>query len=397
MKQSFRFFHILYRVVSALCAATALIFILPSEGRGEESEADNPVKEDIFIDNYAPDESQSYPLALLQGHVDETTESVVVVENLSSARNSRISRSPIVSKRFKVLIELVPGENRLTVSTGKIRKDLRLFYRKSSNPYFIRLIYFVDSSGETGIKTPSDWKSAEPQDYASKLRIAGMLWQTATAESFNASRLGRRTFSLEFDSNDNVVVWIQRGQKTADEYLALSEQERFQQIYQEIISGNAGSVFARYFVIVSLSNTGSDHGGLCERVALGGGRIGMLDASTFFSWPQTIESVAGFLTDPSPIPEVYLHDSAYRNARWALTSSSLGAGLHELGHALELDHVDDPNDFMSRGFDKFNRIFTVYEPGESPSQKNAEFSQNDCARWGRITTAKLLHSPWIKK
>ena len=156
MKQSFRFFHILYRVVSALCAATALIFILPSEGRGEESEADNPVKEDIFIDNYAPDESQSYPLALLQGHVDETTESVVVVENLSSARNSRISRSPIVSKRFKVLIELVPGENRLTVSTGKIRKDLRLFYRKSSNPYFIRLIYFVDSSGETGIKTPSD-------------------------------------------------------------------------------------------------------------------------------------------------------------------------------------------------------------------------------------------------
>ena len=175
---------------------------------------------------------------------------------------------------------------------------------------------------------------------------------------------------MEFDSNDNVVVWIQRGQKTADEYLALSEQERFQQIYQEIISGNAGSVFARYFVIVSLSNTGSDHGGLCERVALGGGRVGMLDASTFFSWPQTIESVAGFLTDPSPIPEVYLHDSAYRNARWALTSSSLGAGLHELGHALELDHVEAPNDFISRGFDKFNRIFTVCEPGAESQRRN---------------------------
>ncbi|MGN1064762.1 MAG: hypothetical protein ACI4QC_05080, partial [Thermoguttaceae bacterium] len=321
MKQRFRFFQIINRVVSACCAATALVFILPSDGQGEESEAVNPTKEDIIIDNYAPDESQSYPLALLQGHVSETTESIVVVENLSSARNSRISRSPIVSKRFKVLIELVPGENRLTVSAGKKRKDLRLFYRKSSNPYFVRLIYFVDSSGETGIKTPPDWKDSEPQDYASKLRIAGMLWQTATAESFNASRLGRRTFSLEFDSNDNVVVWIQRGQKTADEYLALSEKERFKQIYQEIISGNAGSVFARYFVIVSLSNTGLDHGGLCESVALGGGRVGMLDASTFFSWPQTIESVAGFLTDPSPIPEVYLHDSAYRNARWALTSS----------------------------------------------------------------------------
>ncbi len=340
----------------------------------------------VSVDNYVDGETQSYPIALLKGRVSCHTSEYVVVENLSSAKKTRISRVKAFRGEYKALIELTPGDNFLTISDGNAVKQLKIVYEKSAEPYFVRLVYFKSSDA---VVTTDD------AELSQKLRIAGMLWQTATAESFHDAGLERRTFTLEFDENDNVLVWIQHGKRKSSDYRSLTENERFRTIYQEVISGNIGTIFAKYFVMIDSVDRKSFNIEREGRTALGGGSVGMLDSSTFFTWPTSLESVATTFLDPSSIEETYLFDSAYRNYYWALTSSSLGAGLHELGHALGLEHLDDPNDYMSRGFDKFNRVFTVCEPYGDNSINY--FKSEDVARWGQVNTAKLLNSPWIKK
>lgn len=340
--------------------------------------------ETIYIDNYREVDVQHYPLALIQGRYLGRGVEYVVVENCSSSLPSRFFHGRIVSGSFKVLVELLPGENLLAVLAGNEKKNIKIIYKKNDSAYVVRLVYFVDSE-----------ELIKHEDFAQKLRVASLLWQTATAECFYNAGLERKTFTLEFDENDNVLVWVQRGKKKASEYNLLSEKEQFKAIYSEILSGNIGSSFAKYFVLVSFSSRFYKTVGDGERrkFALGGGAMGMLDASSFDVWPNSINSVQKAWDNNSPIAEERLYDSAYRNSFWALTSSALGSGMHELGHALGLDHVKDPNDFMSRGFDKFNRIFTVFEI--SPQNEVLPFNPDDCAKWGKDNIIKLLQSPWI--
>ncbi|MCF0234542.1 MAG: metallopeptidase, partial [Thermoguttaceae bacterium] len=81
---------------------------------------------------------------------------------------------------------------------------------------------------------------------------------------------------------------------------------------------------------------------------------------------------------------------------WALTASTLGAGLHELGHVFGLEHVAAENDFMSRGFDRFNRIFTVVEPPSATSSREIFFLEKSAASWRSESAAKLIRSFWIE-
>ena len=121
----------------------------------------------------------------------------------------------------------------------------------------------------------------------------------------------------------------------------------------------------------------------------------MRGQATFFSCPDEVGDAPEYFSDPSVVSSQWFRDSAYRNTRWALTSSTLGAGLHELGHAFGLSHSADPNDFMSRGFDRFNRIFTLVEPPSSLSP-GGEFKDDEVVEWTSSTAPKLIRSPWIE-
>ena len=54
-------------------------------------------------------------------------------------------------------------------------------------------------------------------------------------------------------------------------------------------------------------------------------------------------------------------DSAGRSTYWGLAATTIGATLHEMGHTFGLPHCKDGRGIMTRGFDRFNRVFTLVE------------------------------------
>ena len=75
-----------------------------------------------------------YPLVLLRGRLDDTSETAVVCVNRSSDRASKEIRGVADKGRFLVLAELVPGDNKLLLRAGKEEKTDQLLSSPPRRP-----------------------------------------------------------------------------------------------------------------------------------------------------------------------------------------------------------------------------------------------------------------------
>ena len=100
----------------------------------------------ISIENYRSYDLVHFPLVLLKGSVQGAQEGVALVENLSSGAPDRIVRAPYHNGRFKITVRMVEGENLLSISSDSgSREELVLIYRRSRNPYQVRMVWFMAS------------------------------------------------------------------------------------------------------------------------------------------------------------------------------------------------------------------------------------------------------------
>src|SRR5262249_10781491 len=168
-----------------------------------------------------------YPLVLIRGRLGDAAETAVVCVNRSSDRPSRDIKGVAENGRFLVLAELLPGENKLLLRAGKEEKALTLTYRPQTNPYFVRVLYMTDKSGDTSYESPLE---KDPQDYENRLDTGMKLLQCFTAERMNDLGFGRVTFNLEFDDRGRVKVHTLKGDQPAEFYWKLDEQAWYRQV-----------------------------------------------------------------------------------------------------------------------------------------------------------------------
>ncbi|MHC4735584.1 MAG: hypothetical protein ACYTDW_14185 [Planctomycetota bacterium] len=73
----------------------------------------------------------------------------------------------------------------------------------------------------------------------------------------------------------------------------------------------------------------------------------------------------------------------------------MGAALHELGHTFGLPHSRHRHDIMTRGFDRFNRVFTLIEPPHARRKERYEFKESEIAFWTGPSAAWLKFTRWF--
>ena len=360
-------------------AALALTLLL---GHWAAGLAETPIR----VTNFADGETIRYPVPLIRGELADRRCAGLTIVNRSSKRDTRQLTAPSCGGQFKALAELVPGRNELVLKAGEHETELVLDYRPQTNPYVVRVIYLTDSSGQTAYQTQLE---DDPQDYAAKLDTAMKLMQTFTAEQMRAAGFGRVTFNLELDEDGRVEVYTVKGDHPAEFYYKMDGEGLFHHLYDWVdrrFPYSTGvnvvvTAFTRYDPAV---NTLRGH------TEIGGNGLALVGSGLLFTWPSGLGDVAGRFQDTRLLDCAKVTgDPVERGTFWSAASSSIGATLHELGHALGLFHCRDPLGIMIRGFDHFNRVFVLVEAPHRGTGRSIRFTDDQTPRWAPVSTKAL--------
>lgn len=349
---------------------------------------------DITISNHTSGSTLRYPVPLLRGTFTTPADSPreLTVTNESSPRPTRVLPGTVHGQQFVALTELVPGPNQLLLKSGVEETRLTLTYQPQTNPYVVRAVYMTDSTGDTLYQSQ---KPGDPQDYEQKLDTALKLMQTFTAERFADQGLERRTFALELDAEGRVKVHRLTGRQTAGDYYKLPDLTWYGTVQNELDQALPAPT-AKNLVMPAYTRFDPATMKVKGHTALGGGHLALFGSGSLFSWPSRLSDVAAAFSDTTPVNRTQVHDdSAGRSVLWGLASTTMGAALHELGHTLDLPHTNEPQDVMTRGFDRFNRVFTLVEPPHAGNTQPVVFNSQDVATWAPISAFAMRPSRWL--
>lgn len=348
----------------------------------------------ISCNNYHDGETIRYTVPLIRGVLADKTLTSVEVINQSSQRDSAHTTGLAYDGHFKAVTELVPGLNKLLIKAGPNTMPLSITYVPQTNPYKVRMVYALAKDGNTNYQTPI---ANDAQDYAAKLSTLMLMMQTFTAERMNDIGMGRRTFNLELDENGTVKIHVITCDIAAQEaynhpggrdWLFGYMSDQAQKLLPKELARDVMYVgFSRFNPITKANEA---------YTALGGGSTAVFGSTNMYCYPSHIRDIQKAFMDTTVIDtNNFSSDSADRDTFWACASTSIGATLHELGHTMDLPHCTDPTGIMSRGFDGFNRFWTVREPPAKNGKTFVSFTEDRGAKWELSSAAFLRPSTWL--
>jgi Putative peptidase family len=337
----------------------------------------------LAINNFNNNDTIRYSLPLLYGLTQTWHTSVQLDTNGVSYQAS------VVNGAFKAAIPLRPGANEITIKTGSTSNKFTLNYAPADNQKKVSMMLAVASDDEGRfIAEPGVDNSIEAA--RQKVSVMALLMQSATAEMLHKAGKPRMTYALVENANGQPQVDILRLPTTRAELRRMNDKELYD-IIKATIRNTTYDVNLKYMVTMSFSGYAGRK--VVGHTALGGGFLSIFGSLYLHTCPNSLSQVnAAFSNNRMIDLNSFPDDSNGRMSYWANCATGMGASLHELAHSFKLAHT--PTGIMARGFDNFNRLFMMREPGlETAITRDKEAG----AAWDPASVDALLKSDWIKK
>jgi hypothetical protein len=345
------------------------------------------VATDIKVTNFADGESINYDLPLLIGTAQGSNSISITIGN--STLNWFVRDG-----RWRAFVPLQVGANTiLLTSPSGNRASLKLNYRPQRNNKMVRLVYVLgsDSAGsfDAPIGAPNGLSNA-----ISRLRLAGRMLQSITAELLYEKGLPRQTFRLLHDESFNPIVDTPRSPLSINQLRSMDSSSLWSHYYG-LFSGLPNRENVIDVTVIADTHFDVATGQVLAHAALGGGRLCLFGSGTFYSFPDSLNEIESHFLDTSPIESYLFPEIGRARQYWAAYTTSLGAILHETGHCFGLPHPTNPTpgDIMARGFDYLNRAAVTYEPGFG----NINPAVDIMPRWTNDDAITLQANSWFSK
>lgn len=327
-------------------------------------------------------ETLYYPLLVIHG----TSKSSPVYLCNNSNPDASLTQFKTESQSFIATCHLVPGKNNISLSIFDDLFDSTTLDVVFSPPppamRKLRLVYLLASDSDGSFQSPDSIFTK--QSGINRLRTAGLLIQSACAEMMRAQGFQRRTFRLHPD------VFVHRLQITAAQAYAFSDAQLRSHIEQDLRHLPDRQNIIDLAVISFSRFIGGEVRG---HTASGGGQLALFGGASIFTWPESVDQIQTVFSNTSTFnPQLYFDDSMGRmltEGRRAVSASTLGVLLHEVGHCLSLPHptgTTRPNGagIMLTGFHNFERLFI--RPGFS----------NSVPCWDRGSALRLRYHRFLR-
>lgn len=394
----------------------------------------------LTIVNHPPDSTLFIPDTLVHGYSSQPQGIIHVVHHNNCFPPQSFEVNGGV---FKLLVHLQQGKNNLTFTqhAGTFRNGQPLYDRNPAYPPIqlnyslnyapqlqnppVHLCLLVAKDSPGNFDSPQYKRNFEGNNIQTairKLRFAARLMQAFTAEQMARNGMGNRCFRFEEEVANDTISRQENGQVqrstvkvhviTVDKTVA---EIRDPNVAQQNSKGNntgalfgwAGDAVKKYGITTKNSTAAciyldahwdKQQNLLTGHAALGGSindlRLAIFGSHGLWSWPNCYEELYPAFSDCTATDtNAVVNDCNECGSAWEACNVSLGAFLHECGHALGCPH--QPNGIMLRDYVTWNRSFMSREfpATRTGKQGYAPVLPKDECGWHRLDIMRFLYHP----
>lgn len=279
----------------------------------------------IVINNIENNLTLCYSLVLLKGEVVARVHDKININFNTECDNfTTSSSSTLVENKFKHLIELKPGQNKITVTYCCSSIIFTFFYKPKNTEYCVVPLYIITKSHDGRFQSPSDENT--PEIACDKITIGTKLIQCLLAEKFAENGFSRKTFQIESEINVSAPnCRIFYSDLDTEAVRKMRQDEIWFAIGRELMSSKLANEKYKYLAFISCTRYKGDD---CQdgtiiheqilnltegHAALGGGGLAIFGTACLHTWPKSLAEVANCFQDHTKVnKKQFMDDSCYR-------------------------------------------------------------------------------------
>ena len=293
---------------------------------------------DINITNFKDGETVNYSLILIKGKTDKKIKVV-------SHKNSFVS---IKREDFRVLVELVPGNNEILLKSRSVTASLNVRYEPVNKKKKLVACYFVAKDGDTEYQTI---KNVKEFLWREKIQMSLKLMQSFLAEDMYSGGFGRKTFHFLADADNDPEVKLIKMDLSTEVLQSIKQMDLYdafkQCLKRQVMFDRKNHI---YIAIPSFTRDKKAH------IALGGSYLAAYSSIALQCWPDSMKNIKKYFKSNRKLPR-YMYQYNHRKTLSTQGGGTMGGMLHEVGHCFKLKHAGSKLSIMQRGFENFYSSF----------------------------------------